>query len=147
VSHRNTGAATGDPIAEQLFARIAIDENLHMVFYRNVIEAAFELEPDQTMAAVLASVRDFAMPGHGIEGFGRKAVAIAVAGIYDLRQHREEVVMPILRKWRVFEREDFGAVGEQARAELARLVSDMDVQASRFEEKRDSLKARLAARA
>jgi acyl-[acyl-carrier-protein] desaturase len=147
VSHRNTGAATGDPIAEQLFARIAIDENLHMVFYRNVIEAAFELEPDQTMAAVLASVRDFAMPGHGIEGFGRKAVAIAVAGIYDLRQHREEVVMPILRKWRVFEREDFGAVGEQAREELARLVSDMDVQASRFEEKRDSLKARLAARA
>jgi acyl-[acyl-carrier-protein] desaturase len=32
VSHRNTGAATGDPIAEQLMARIALDENLHMLF-------------------------------------------------------------------------------------------------------------------
>ncbi len=146
VSHRNTGAATGDPIAEQLFTRIALDENLHMLFYRNVIEAAFELVPDETMVAVLGSVRDFAMPGHGIEGFGRMAVQIAVDGIYDLRQHRDEVVMPVLRKWRVFEREDFGPAGEQAREELATLVADMDTQASRFEEKRDALKARLAAR-
>ncbi len=146
VSHRNTGAATGDPVAEQLFARIALDENLHMLFYRNVLDAAFDLAPDQTMVAVLNSVRDFAMPGHGIEGFGRKAVQIAVAGIYDLRQHREEVVMPVLRKWRVFEREDLGPAGEQAREELAALMADMDVQASRFEEKRDALAARLAAR-
>jgi acyl-[acyl-carrier-protein] desaturase len=146
VSHRNTGAATGDELAEQLFARIALDENLHMLFYRNVIQAAFELAPDETMTAVLGSVRDFAMPGHGIEGFGRMAVQIAVDGIYDLRQHRDEVVMPVLRKWRVFEREDFGAEGEQAREELATLMSDMDSQATRFEEKRDALRARLAAR-
>lgn len=146
VSHRNTGAATGDPIAEQLMARIALDENLHMLFYRNVIDAAFDLAPDQTMVAVTASVRDFAMPGHGIEGFGRKAVEIAVAGIYDLRQHRDEVVMPVLRKWRVFEREDLGAMGNAARDELAALLEGMDTQASRFEEKRDALKARLAAR-
>ena len=146
VSHRNTGAATGDPVAEQLMARIALDENLHMLFYRNVIDAAFDVAPDQTMVAVTASVRDFAMPGHGIEGFGRKAVEIAVAGIYDLRQHRDEVVMPVLRKWRVFERADLGAAGEAARDELAALLADMDAQASRFEEKRDALKARLAAR-
>jgi len=146
VSHRNTGAATGDPIAEQLFSRIALDENLHMIFYRNVIDAAFDIAPDETMVAVTASVRDFAMPGHGIEGFGRKAVQIAVAGIYDLRQHREEVVMPVLRKWRVFDREDFGPVGEQARLELAALMEEMDTSASRFEDKRDALAARLAAR-
>ncbi len=147
VSHRNTGVATGDPVAEQLMARIALDENLHMLFYRNVIEAAFDITPDQTMVAVLGSVRDFAMPGHSIEGFGRMAVQIAVEGIYDLRQHREEVVMPVLRKWRVFEREDLGSTGEQARDELAALMEGMDVQAGRFEEKRDALKARLASRA
>jgi len=146
VSHRNTGAATGEPIAEQLFTRIALDENLHMLFYRNVIEAAFELAPDETMVAVLGSVRDFAMPGHGIEGFGRMAVQIAVDGIYDLRQHRDEVVMPVLRKWRVFEREDLGPAGEDARAELATLMADMESQAARFEDKRDALRARLAAR-
>ena len=146
VSHRNTGAATGDPIAEQLFARIATDENLHMVFYRNVMEAIFELEPDQAMVAVLNNVRDFAMPGHGIEGFGRKAVEIAVAGIYDLRQHKDDVVMPVLRKWRVFEREDFGAEGQRARDELAGILEELEVGAARFEERRDALKARLAAR-
>ena len=146
VSHRNTGAATGDPIAEQLFARIATDENLHMVFYRNVMEAIFELEPDQAMVAVLNNVRDFAMPGHGIEGFGRKAVEIAVAGIYDLRQHKDDVVMPVLRKWRVFEREDFGPEGQRARDELGVLLEELEVGAVRFEERRDALKARLAAR-
>ncbi len=146
VSHRNTGAATGDPVAEQLFARIATDENLHMVFYRNVMEAIFELEPDQAMVAVLNNVRDFAMPGHGIEGFGRKAVEIAVAGIYDLRQHKDDVVMPVLRKWRVFEREDFGAEGQRARDELGVLLEELEVGAVRFEERRDALKARLAAR-
>ena len=43
VSHRNTGKATGYPIAEQLLARIATDENLHMVFYRNLVAAALEI--------------------------------------------------------------------------------------------------------
>lgn len=146
VSHRRTGEATGDPIAEQLLSRIALDENLHMLFYRNVIEAAFEIAPDQTMQAVLGSVRDFAMPGHGIEGFGRMAVQIAVEGIYDLRLHRDDVVMPVLRKWRVFEREDFGPAGEAARDELGIFLTGLDEQARRFEDKRDALKQRLAAR-
>ncbi len=146
VSHRNTGIATGDPIAEQLLARIALDENLHMIFYRNLMEAAFDLTPDATMSAVTASVRDFAMPGNGIEGFTRKAVEIAVAGIYDLRQHKDEVLMPVLRKWRVFERADFGAEGEQARNELSIFLEDMEVSADRFENKREALRARLAAR-
>jgi acyl-[acyl-carrier-protein] desaturase len=146
VSHRNTGAATSDPVAEQLFARIALDENLHMLFYRNVIDAAFDIAPDETMEAVWHSVRDFAMPGHGIDGFARKSVQIAVAGIYDLRQHRDEVVMPVLRKWRVFDRQDLGAAGDRAREELADFMADMDIAASRFEEKRDALRARLQAR-
>jgi acyl-[acyl-carrier-protein] desaturase len=146
VSHRNTGTATADPIAEQLFARIALDENLHMLFYRNLIDAAFDVAPDEAMVATWASVRDFAMPGHGIDGFTRKAVEIAVAGIYDLRQHRDEVVMPVLRKWRVFERDDFGPVGDKARQELAAFLDEMDASASRFEDKRDALRARMAAR-
>jgi acyl-[acyl-carrier-protein] desaturase len=117
-----------------------------MVFYRNVIEAAFDIAPDQAMVAVTASVRDFAMPGHGIEGFGRKAVEIAVAGIYDLPQHREEVVLPVLRKWRVFEREDLGAQGEASREELAGIMATMETSANRFEDRRDALRARLESR-
>ena len=146
VSHRNTGAATQDPIAEQLLARIALDENLHMVFYRNTYAAALDLAPDLAMRSVTDNVRDFAMPGHGIDGFGRKAVEIAVAGIYDLKQHRDEVIMPVLRKWQIFERNDFGPEGEAAREELAAILADMDVSVDRFEERREALRARLAAR-
>jgi acyl-[acyl-carrier-protein] desaturase len=146
VSHRNTGIATGDPIAEALLQRIALDENLHMIFYRNLLAAALEIEPDATMIAIMQSVRDFAMPGHGIEGFQRKAVEIAVAGIYDLKQHRDEVLMPVLRKWQIFERNDFSSAGEVARDELAQILADMDVNVNRFEDRREALKARLAAR-
>ncbi len=146
VSHRNTGTATGDPIAEQLLARIALDENLHMIFYRNVMGAAFDLAPDRAMRAVTDTVRDFAMPGHSIEGFTRKAMQIAVAGIYDLRQHKDDVVAPVLRHWKVFERTDFGPEGEAARDELAAFLEGIETSAARFEEKRDALKARLAAR-
>jgi acyl-[acyl-carrier-protein] desaturase len=39
------------------------------------------------------------MPGFAIPNFRRNAVKIAVGGIYDLRQHVDDVVMPVLRKW------------------------------------------------
>ena len=146
ISHRNTGKATGDPIAEQLLARVAADENLHMMFYRNLITAAFDLAPDQAMRAVADVVAGFEMPGANIEGFGRKALSIALAGIYDLRQHRDEVLQPVLRQWNVFERSGLGAEGEKARAELATLMADLDKQATRFEEKREARRLRQAAR-
>jgi len=146
VSHRNTGKFTEDPICEQLLSRIAADENLHMIFYRNLLNAALQLAPDQTMRAIADVVRTFAMPGTGIPGFQRKAVEMAVAGIYDIRQHRDDVVMPVLRFWGVFDIEKLSAEGEQARVELADMMEQLDTSALRFEEKRDVLKARLAAR-
>ena len=42
VSHRNTGLACGDPIADRMLARVAADENLHMIFYRNLGEASVQ---------------------------------------------------------------------------------------------------------
>jgi acyl-[acyl-carrier-protein] desaturase len=146
VSHRNTGRATGDPIADQLLARIATDENLHMVFYRNLVDAAFDIDPDATMRAVADEVIGFEMPGATMAGFRKNSVLIAKAGIYDLRLHHDEVVSPILRKWKVFERTDLGAEGEQAREELAVFLTGLDAQASRFVESRERARARVAAR-
>jgi acyl-[acyl-carrier-protein] desaturase len=147
VSHRNTGRVTDDPVADQLLARVAADENLHMVFYRNLLAAALEIAPDQTMRAITDVVTTFQMPGADIEGFQRKAVEMAIAGVYDIRQHRDDVVSPVLRFWKVFELEGLGAEGEQARTELADFLEELDKQALRFEEKRDKLQARMAARA
>ncbi|MFE9657111.1 acyl-ACP desaturase [Micromonospora sp. NPDC006431] len=143
ISHRNTGRATGDPTCEALLARVAADENLHMVFYRNLLGAAFELAPSQAMRAVADVLADFQMPGVGIEGFARKSVAIALAGIYDLRQHRDEVVVPVLRQWNLFEATGLDADGEAARDQIAAHLETLEVQAVRFEEKRAARAARL----
>jgi acyl-[acyl-carrier-protein] desaturase len=146
VSHRNTGKLTDDPVADQLLGRVAADENLHMIFYRNLLQGALELDPDQTMRAITDVVTTFAMPGTDIAGFQRKAVQMAVAGVYDLRQHRDDVVAPVLRFWNVFEIEGLSAEGEQARTELAEFMENLEKQALRFEDKRDVLKARMTAR-
>ncbi|MET9066036.1 acyl-ACP desaturase [Streptosporangium sandarakinum] len=145
IAHRNTGKVSGDPNCERLLARIAADENLHMLFYRNLLGAAFELNPAQTMRAVTDVVTTFQMPGTGIQGFSRKAMAIAHAGIYDLRLHLDDVIMPVLRQWSVFERGSLGDEGDKSREELAEFLDRLEVTASRFVERREARRAREAA--
>jgi acyl-[acyl-carrier protein] desaturase len=146
ISHRNTGKITRDPIGDQLLARIALDENLHMLFYRNLLGAALEVAPSQTMRAITEVVKTFEMPGHSIEDFTRKSVQIALSGIYDLRIHRDDVLAPVLRAWGVFDLEGLDADGEAARDELQAALDELDQAASRFEEKRVAHHEKLAAR-
>ena len=146
ISHRNTGKITRDPVADQLLARIALDENLHMLFYRNLLGAALAVAPNQTMRAILEVVKTFEMPGSSIEDFTRKSVQIALSGIYDLRIHHDDVLSPVLRAWGVWDLEGLDAEGEQAREELAAFLSGLDDAASRFEDKRTSHREKLAAR-
>jgi acyl-[acyl-carrier-protein] desaturase len=146
VSHRNTGKFVDEPIADQLLTRISADENLHMIFYRNLLGAALQIAPDQTMRAVTEVVKGFEMPGAGIPGFQRKAVEMAIAGIYDLRLHLSDVVWPVLRFWKVFELEGLSAEGESARRELADFLDELEESASRFDQRREALRARLLAR-
>jgi acyl-[acyl-carrier-protein] desaturase len=146
ISHRNTGRCTADPGLDRLLQRIAADENLHMLFYRNVMDAAFGIDPDASMQAVLDTVENFAMPGNEVEGFTRRSLTIALAGIYDLRIHHDEVLAPVLRAWDVWDRTDLGPDGEAARERLAAFMTGLDATASRFEEKRAARAARDAAR-
>ena len=146
VSHRNTGRYSGDPVAERLMARIATDENLHMVFYRDLVQAALGLAPNQTLRAIADEVVGFQMPGSRVPGFGRKAAQMAMAGIYDLRIHHDDVVMPLLRHWGVLELDGLEAAGEQAREELVAGLAALDAHARRFEERRGRSAENLAAR-
>ncbi|HET6919265.1 MAG TPA: acyl-ACP desaturase [Jiangellaceae bacterium] len=145
ISHRNTGRYTEDPIAEQLLARVAMDENLHMIFYRNLVSAALELAPNETMRAITDEVVGFEMPGSIMPGFARKAVQIARAGIYDLRIHHDEVVVPLVRQWGVLDLEGLDGDGERARHELADFLDALDAQATRFVEQREEAAAKKAA--
>jgi len=146
VSHRNTGRACDEPIADQLLKRVSADENLHMIFYRGVGAAAMDIAPDAAMQSVCRILKNFQMPGFTIPNFRRNAVKIAVGGIYDLRQHLDEVVLPVLRYWRIFERDDFTGVGQRNRDDLADFLAQTDVEAAKFEQSKARYLERGAAR-
>jgi acyl-[acyl-carrier-protein] desaturase len=147
VSHRNTGKACNDPVADQLLARVSADENLHMIFYRDVSEAGLEIAPNQAMKSLHHVLRFFKMPGYTVPEFRRKAVIIAVGGVYDPRIHLDDVVMPILRKWRIFEREDFTGEAAALRDDLALLVQELEESCDKFEESKRRRLEREARRA
>ena len=135
IAHRNTGRYSDDPVADKIMVRIAADENLHMVFYRDILAAALTIQPSAAVRAIVDEVLAFEMPGAGIPGFIRKAAQIAKAGIYDLRVHHDEVLMPILRHWRIFELQGLDAAAEDARRRLAEHLASLDAAATRFEQK------------
>src|SRR6267154_1195907 len=133
VSHRNTGKACNEPIADQLLAKISQDENLHMIFYRDVTEAGLEIAPNKAMHALHRVLRNFKMPGYTVPEFRRKSVMIAVGGVYDPRIHLDEVVMPVLKKWRIFERDDFNGEAARLRDDLAVLIKELEEACDKFE--------------
>ncbi len=135
IAHRNTGRYSNDPVADKIMVRIAADENLHMVFYRDILKAALALEPSAAVRAITDEVLKFQMPGAGIPGFLRKAADIAKAGIYDLRVHRDEVLLPVIRHWGIFELTGLDAAAEEARRRLAEHLDKLDAAAKRFEER------------
>jgi acyl-[acyl-carrier protein] desaturase len=147
VSHRNTGKACNEPIADQLLAKVSADENLHMIFYRDVSEAGLEIAPNQAMKSLHRVLRFFKMPGYTVPEFRRKAVIIAVGGVYDPRIHLDDVVMPIMRKWRIFEREDFTGEAAAMRDDLALLVEELEQACEKFEESKRRRLEREARRA
>jgi acyl-[acyl-carrier-protein] desaturase len=147
ISHRNTGRFSNDPVADRIMSRIATDENLHMVFYRDILGAALEIDPSAAVRAIAAEVMGFEMPGSGMADFNRKAVQIAKAGIYDLRVHHDDVVWPLLRHWDFFGVEGLDAEAEQIRIATGKFLGSLDAQASRFEQKRAAMASREAARA
>ena len=117
-----------------------------MIFYRNLLKGALELDPDQTMRAITDVVTTFEMPGTDIAGLpaqgradgGRRRLRPAPAP-----RRRGRAGAALLERLRA--RGALDAEGEQARTELADFMEELEKQALRFEDKRDVLKARMAA--
>src|SRR5207237_8368969 len=117
------GKRLEDRAGYEVMARVASDENLHFLFYRDLVTAALEVDPSATMIAIERQVRDFEMPGVGIVDFADHANAIAKAGIYDLQLHHEQILVPVvLRHWGIEELEDLSPEAEEARGALVSFV-------------------------
>ena len=139
VAHKNTGEhckTEGDLIAWNLFQEIKKDETRHWIVYRDLVKAAFNLNPNHMMKAVTKEVMEFKMPGAiTIPKFGRHAINIAVAGIYDLTKQNENVFVPNLDKhWNVWNRNDLTDEGEKARDSLDTTLVRLRKDAGNFDE-------------
>jgi acyl-[acyl-carrier-protein] desaturase len=139
VSHRNTGKLIGDPIGYEVMARVAADENLHYLFYRDVVSEAVTMDPSSVVLAIDRQVREFEMPGTGIHNFTARARSIARAGIYDATLHYDQVLVPVvLRHWKLEEIEGLSPEAEEARTRVLRYMSRLESIARRLAERRQS---------
>ncbi|MEV6020305.1 MULTISPECIES: acyl-ACP desaturase [unclassified Streptomyces] len=132
VAHRNTGRISGDPVCERLLSRIAADENLHMVFYRDLLAEAFDRYPDRTMRALSDVVCAFRMPGYGAPNLQSAARSIAVSGILDRQVLLVEILQPLLRSLRVFERTGLTGPGEDSRERLGKHLDRQRIMVDRL---------------
>jgi acyl-[acyl-carrier-protein] desaturase len=135
IAHRNTGVITEDERARALCARIATDENLHYVFYRDLGRDILEIDPSAMMVAIHRQVLGFKMPGAGISGFHDKAKEMGRAGVYNLRIHRDQVLDPVLRThWAIESIRGLSDKAERARDEILNHLDRLDRAASRLGE-------------
>ena len=145
IAHRNTGKLVGDAVGYAVMTRVAADENLHHLFYRDLATAAIALSPNTMMAAIERQVLGFSMPGLGIPGFAGHAAAIARAGVYDLAIHHEQILVPILlRHWQIDHLEGLTGDGEHARERVMARLAKSERVARRLSERRAESSAALA---
>jgi acyl-[acyl-carrier-protein] desaturase len=138
IAHRATGKMIGDPAGYDVMSRVAADENLHQLFYRDMATACLELDPDGMVCAMERQVTGFTMPGLGIPGFSEHAKRIAAAGIYDLAVHHEQILAPIVqRHWELESIEGLSAEGEQARERLVKHLAKSERVAKRIAARRE----------
>jgi acyl-[acyl-carrier-protein] desaturase len=144
VSHRNTGKLLGDPVGYEVMARVAADENLHYLFYRDLVAEAIAVDPSAVVVAIERQVRDFEMPGTGIHNFTARARSIARAGIYDLALHYDQVLAPVvLRHWKLEEIEGLSAEAEEARTRVLAFMQRLESMARRLTERRQAREGQL----
>jgi acyl-[acyl-carrier-protein] desaturase len=124
IAHYNTGKALPDGEGYAVMKRVAADENLHYLFYRDLVSAALEIDPSGMIEAIKRQVLTFEMPGTGIPGFAQHAKAIARAGIYDLGVHHDAILKPVvLGHWDIGGREGLTPSADAARTRLMQFIT------------------------
>jgi acyl-[acyl-carrier-protein] desaturase len=142
ISHRNTGLLLDDPAGRAVMARVAADENLHHLFYRDLASVAIERDPSTMVIAMERVVRDFAMPGTGIPEFAQRARIMAKAGVYDFAIHHDQILVPVvLQRWGLAALTGLNSEAERARERLVSYIDRLGKVARRVEERKVPVRA------
>jgi acyl-[acyl-carrier-protein] desaturase len=133
VSHRNAGKITDDPAAFELMRLIATDENHHFIFYKGVMTEMLRQAPSVALKGIYRTFANFEMPGAVIPNFMRRSFEIAKAGVYNLRVHRDKVIMPLIQQWGIAELADLTSEGRQFQEKIMQLPGLLATRAEKFE--------------
>ena len=146
ISHRNTGQLLDDPAGRAVMIRVATDENLHHLFYRDLASEAVSRHPSEMVMAMDRVVRAFAMPGTGIANFSRYARLIADAGVYDFSVHYHQILVPIvLQRWDLEHLEGLTPEAEVAREQLLTYIERIGKAAARSDRRRERVAEKVSA--
>ena len=147
IAHRNTGKVLLEQAelhpetpayraGYEVMGRVATDENFHFLFYRDMTTAAIAMAPSLVLPAIERQVREFEMPGTGIPDFKRHAEAIARGGVYNLLQHHDQILEPVVLKWwKVETLSGLTAEAEAARERLLLRIQRIGIAARRLAER------------
>lgn len=146
ISHWKTGEALAehDKVGHDIMRRVAVDENHHFLFYRDMAKAVLDVNPSLGVLAMERQIIGFTMPGDGIPGFNQHAKAIAGAGIYDLAVHYEQILEPVVLKfWGLPDLTGLSPEAEQARERTMAHIAKSERVARRLRDRRAERAANL----
>ena len=123
-----------DAVGVAVMNRVASDENLHHLFYRDLASSAIELAPSDMVRAIDRVVRNFTMPGTDIADFARHARTMAKAGVYSLSIHHDQILVPIvLQRWGLEALEGLDDDAERCRERVLRYIARLGKVSRRVE--------------
>jgi acyl-[acyl-carrier-protein] desaturase len=87
-----------DPHLARLLRRLAQDETLHYTFYREVVKAHLQLEPNYVWPLTDVML-NFEMPGAGMPDYKQRIAAMASDAAYGPEHHYRQVIDVLMRHW------------------------------------------------
>ena len=110
-----------DPLLGAALRRIAKDETLHMAFYRDVVKAHLDKDPDYLRPLAAVMVR-FEMPWSSsvLHDFEERRAYLATRGVFRLSDYLDEVVQPLWSYWGLDRRVSQSEETRKAHAQLRR---------------------------
>ncbi|MFD2168575.1 acyl-ACP desaturase [Tumebacillus lipolyticus] len=118
-------AAPYDETLAVLLRRLAKDESLHYSFYRDVVQAHLELEPNYLMF-VAPVLLGFFMPGNNIPDYEERMKVIAKDVGYGPSHYYKQVVMKLVEFWGIRELRPTTVEAEKARLDILKYCDRLE---------------------
>ena len=126
-------------------SRVAADENLHHLFYRDLASTASRSIRRAWSSPSTARCATSRCPAPASPTSRATRALIADAGIYDFAVHHDQILVPVVFKhWRIEQLQNLKASAEQARERLVRYVEKVGTVAKRMKSRLAVPQARTA---